>query len=107
MDKSVELNGLEHGYIALFSLLSFAKSFSSDHTVYEVRIAIYNDIKDNNYGDNKSLRNYNNIYQGNIWLSIIDDYLAIGSQLDNVDKLRQWLFDSCKELIKDCENEHS
>lgn len=104
MDKSVELNGLEHGYIALFSLLSFAKSFSSDHTIYEVRIAIYDDLKTyNSYGNNKSLRNYNDIYQYKIWLSIIDDYLQSGSQLDTVSKLIQYLDNNCREIIKDSE----
>ena len=104
MDKSVELNGLEHGYIALFSLLSFVKSFSSDHTIYEVRIAIYDDLKtSNSYGDNKTLRNYNDIYQYKIWLSIIDDYLQSGSQLDTVSKLIQYLDNNCRDIIKDSE----
>ena len=104
MDKSVELNGLEHGYIALFSLLSFAKSFNSDHTIYEVRIAIYDDLKTcNSYGNNKSLRNYNDIYQYKIWLSIIDDYLITGSQLDSFNKLKTWIYKRCKEIIKDSE----
>lgn len=104
MDKSVELNGLEHGYIALFSLLSFAKSFSSDHTIYEVRIAIYDNLKTcNSYGNNKSLRIYNAIYQYKIWLSIIDDYLQSGSQLDMVGKLIQYLDNNCREIIKDSE----
>ena len=104
MDKSVELNGLEHGYIALFSLLSFAKNFSSDHTIYEVRIAIYDDLKtSNSYGDNKTLRNYNDIYQYKIWLNIIDDYLQSGSQLDTVSKLIQYLDNNCREIIKDSE----
>lgn len=104
MDKSVELNGLEHGYIALFSLLSFVKSFSSDHTIYEVRIAIYDDLKTaDSYGGNKTLRNYNDIYQYKIWLSIIDDYLQSGSQLDVVSKLIQYLNNNCREIIKDSE----
>ena len=104
MGKSVELNGLEHGYIALFSLLSFTKSFSSDHTIYEVRIAIYDDLKTyNSYGNNKSLRNYNDIYQYKIWLSIIDDYLKTGKQLDSVNKLKAWIYESCKDIIKDSE----
>ena len=104
MDKSVELNGLEHGYIALFSLLSYVKSFSSDHTIYEVRIAIYDDLRTcNSCGDNKTLRNYNDIYQYKIWLSIIDDYLRSGSQLDTVSKLIQYLDNSCREIIKDSE----
>lgn len=104
MDKSVELNGLEHGYIALFSLLSHVKSFSSDHTIYEVRIAIYDDLRTcNSYGDNKTLRNYNDIYQYKIWLNIIDDYLRSGSQLDTVSKLIQYLDNNCREIIKDCE----
>ena len=104
MDKSVELNGLEHGYIALFSLLSFVKTFSTDHTIYEVRIAIYDDLKtSNSYGDNKTLRNYNDIYQYKIWLSIIDDYLQSGSQLDTVSKLIQYLDNNCREIIKDSE----
>ena len=104
MDKSVELNGLEHGYIALFSLLSFAKNFSSDHTIYEVRIAIYNDLKtSNSYGNNKNLKNYNDIYQYKIWLNIIDDYLQSGSQLDTVSKLIQYLDSNCREIIKDSE----
>lgn len=104
MDKSVELNGLEHGYIALFSLLSYVKSFSSDHTIYEVRIAIYDDLKTcNSYGDNKTLKNYNDICQYKIWLSIIDDYLQSGSQLDTVSKLIQYLDNNCREIIKDSE----
>lgn len=103
MDKSVELTGLEHGYIALFSLLSYVKSFSSDHTIYEVRIAIYDDLKTSNSYGNKTLRNYNDIYQYNIWLSIIDDYLQSGSQLDMVGKLIQYLNNSCREIIKDSE----
>ena len=104
MDKSVELNGLEHGYIALFSLLSFVKTFSTDHTIYEVRIAIYDDLKtSNSYGDNKTLRNYNDIYQYKIWSSIIDDYLQSGSQLDTVSKLIQYLDNNCREIIKDSE----
>ena len=45
MDKSVELNGLEHGYLALMSLWDYIDKINVDITVYEVRFAIFELLK--------------------------------------------------------------
>ena len=88
MDKSVELNGLEHGYLALMSLWDYIDKINVDITVYEVRFAIFELLK---------------LVNGKIWLSIIDDYLVTGSQLDSFNKLKTWIYERCKEIIKDSE----
>lgn len=100
MDKSVELNGLEHGYLALMSLWDYIDKINVDITVYEVRFAIFELLK---LVNGKNLDDYELLFRYKIWLSIIDDYLQSGSQLDMVGKLIQYLDNNCREIIKDSE----
>ena len=100
MDKSVELNGLEHGYLALQSLWSYVDKINSDVSVYEVRYALFKLLR---MVKDKDLSSYELICRYKIWLSIIDDYLKTGKQLDSVNKLKTWIYESCKEIIKDSE----
>ena len=100
MDKSVELNGLEHGYLALMSLWDYIDKINVDITVYEVRFAIFELLK---LVNGKNLDDYELLFRYKIWLSIIDDYLITGSQLDSFNKLKAWIYKRCKEIIKDSE----
>ena len=100
MDKSVELNGLEHGYLALMSLWDYIDKINVDITVYEVRFAIFELLK---LVNGKGLDDYELLFRYEIWLSIIDDYLITGSQLDSFNKLKTWIYERCKEIIKDSE----
>ena len=100
MDKSVELNGLEHGYLALMSLWDYLDKINVDITVYEVRFALFELLK---LVNDKNLDSYELLCRYKIWLSIIDDYLITGSQLDSFNKLKKWIYESCKEIIKDSE----
>lgn len=100
MDKSVELNGLEHGYLALMSLWDYIDKIKVDITVYEVRFAIFELLK---LVNGKGLDDYELLFRYEIWLSIIDDYLITGSQLDSFNKLKTWIYERCKEIIKDSE----
>lgn len=100
MDKSVELNGLEHGYLALMSLWDYLDGIKVDITVYEVRFAIFELLK---LIDGKNLDSYELLFRYKIWLSIIDDYLVTGSQLHSFNKLKTWIYERCKEIIKDSE----
>lgn len=100
MDKSVELNGLEHGYLALMSLWDYIDKIKVDITVYEVRFAIFALLK---LVNGKGLDDYELLFRYEIWLSIIDDYLITGSQLDSFNKLKTWIYERCKEIIKDSE----
>lgn len=100
MDKSVELNGLEHGYLALMSLWDYIDKIKVDITVYEVRFAIFELLK---LVNGKGLDDYELLFRYEIWLSIIDDYLVTGSQLDSFNKLKTWIYERCKEIIKDSE----
>lgn len=100
MKKSVELNGLEHGYLALMSLWNYIDKIKVDITVYEVRFAIFELLK---LISDKNLESYELLFRYKIWLSIIDDYLITGSQLDSFNKLKTWIYERCKEIIKDSE----
>ena len=100
MDKSVELNGLEHGYLALMSLWTYVDKMNSDISVYQVRYALFKLLR---ITKGKNLDDYELLFRYKIWLSIIDDYLITGSQLDSLNKLKTWIYESCKEIIKDSE----
>lgn len=100
MDKSVELNGLEHGYLDLMSLRNYIDKMNSDISVYEVRYALFKLLRIIN---GKSLNDYELLFRYKILLSVIDDYLKTGKQLDSVSKLRIWIYERCKEIIKDSE----